>query len=333
MAADGHDSQAGGKLGRIAHKLTSKARLLSALVTGKLNLLVRQTVIEKMLPLDPLKLEAWDSTLDRVARHNGRRTEEIRDEIMSSLVDHWMACLGKERARREFLDRLARTLEEDQRFLLPGLQTRHTPPCNTWIYQNQVMQWDIAPGELVLDVGSGGYPFGKATHLVDLYTGETTHRSNQLDTGGRPLVVADLSNLPFKDKSWDFVFCSHVLEHLDQPGQGMRELMRVGRRGYIELPTRLSDVMLNFTKLQNHHRWHGLLMGDTLVFLEWLPQERKNMGSEYFFQCLQSSYHNEFQSFFERNWDVFFVRYHWRDRIKFLVVDKQGRVIDSSEPA
>lgn len=314
------DRSAPGRLRRWRQMLEDKARLL-----------LREAAIARALPLDADNAGAWRTALERVAARAGRPADQLRDDIARSVLEQWMTCLGAEGSRRELLDHLAATLEEGERFLLPGLRPRATPPPNSWTYQNEVMDWDLAPGELVLDVGSGGWPFARATHLLDLYTGETTHRFDRLETGGRPLVVADLAALPFRDKSWDFVFCSHVLEHLDEPGRGIRELQRVGRRGYIELPTRLSDVMLNFTKFHDHHRWHGQLMGDTLVFLEWTPAERGDMGSEHFFQCLQSAYHNEFQSFFERNWHMFFVRCHWRERINFLVLDRNGRVIDSSE--
>ena len=36
--------------------------------------------------------------------------------------------------------------------------------------------------------------------------------------------------------------------------EACREIMRIGGRGYIETPTRTSDIMFNFTKLKGHHR-------------------------------------------------------------------------------
>jgi hypothetical protein len=214
--------------------------------------------------------------------------------------------------------------------LVPALEKRQQPTMSTWTYQNEVMAWDIPPEALVLDVGSGGWPFKRADHLADRYPDETTHRVEAIARDQRPFFEADLEKLPFQDKSYDFVFCSHVLEHLDQPGQAMRELMRVGHRGYIEVPTRLSDIMFNFTRLPNHHRWHGLRLGDTLAMIEWNDSERRDLGNE-FFDALQNEYHNSFQDFFERNRDLFFISYPWTGKIKFLVINNQGTVIDSSE--
>ncbi len=39
--------------------------------------------------------------------------------------------------------------------------------------------------------------------------------------------AVDLMNLPFADGSFDAIHCSHVLEHVDDDSQAMRELRRV----------------------------------------------------------------------------------------------------------
>lgn len=212
--------------------------------------------------------------------------------------------------------------------LIPLLAKRQAPVMNTWTFQNEVMVWDIAPKELVLDIGSGGWPFKRANHLADKYPDATTHRVETMVRDQRSFIEVDLAQLPFCERAYDFVFCSHVLEHLDNPGQALRELMRVGRRGYIEVPTRLSDVMFNFTRLPDHHRWHGMVLGNTLVLVEWNDWERRDLGNQ-FFDALQSEYANGFQDFFERNRDLFFASVHWDERINFLIIDQQGRIVDA----
>jgi SAM-dependent methyltransferase len=216
--------------------------------------------------------------------------------------------------------------------LLPSAEKRARPVMSTWTYQNEVQEWDIRDDELVLDVGSGGWPFRRANHLADKYPDATTHRTEAMTRDERPFHHVDLQAMPFGDGSYDFVFCSHVLEHLDEPGRAIRELSRVGRRGYIEVPTRISDVMFNFTRLPEHHRWHGLVLGRTLVLTEWCDWERRELGNE-FFDALQSDHANAFQHFFERNRDLFFASLHWQDDIDFLVIGKDGRVLDRSGAA
>lgn len=43
------------------------------------------------------------------------------------------------------------------------------------------------------------------------------------------MVRADITDLPFDDASFDVVLCNHVLEHIDDDQQAMRELSRVLR--------------------------------------------------------------------------------------------------------
>ena len=277
-------------------------------IRGLLRVLARSPLLASRASVAEL-LRSLVPLVERVApEQGGEANPELRMSLRSLLVS---------------------SLPPDSRNLVPPLAKREAPVRNTWTYQNEVMQWDLAPDALVLDVGSGGWPFKRATHLADKYLDRTTHRVEAIVRDQRPFFEVDLEKLPFEDKAYDFAFCSHVLEHMDNPGAAMRELMRVGRRGYIEVPTRLSDVMFNFTRLPNHHRWHGLVVGSTVVLIEWNDWERRDLGND-FFDALHSEYSNAFQEFFERNRDLFFASCHWTDSFDFLVIDKHGAVIDSS---
>jgi len=44
-------------------------------------------------------------------------------------------------------------------------------------------------------------------------------------------VKADITNLPFEDNSFDIIFCNHVLEHIPDDQQAMKELFRVMKPG------------------------------------------------------------------------------------------------------
>jgi len=83
---------------------------------------------------------------------------------------------------------------------------------------------------LVLDVGAGGGFV--ATGIADLATVVAIDRSidslQEARARGVPLVVvADASELPFRDSSYQTVICSEVLEHVDDPGAVISEAARV----------------------------------------------------------------------------------------------------------
>lgn len=44
-------------------------------------------------------------------------------------------------------------------------------------------------------------------------------------------VKADITSLPFEDNSFDVIFCNHVLEHIPDDTQAMKELYRVMKSG------------------------------------------------------------------------------------------------------
>ena len=226
-------------------------------------------------------------------------------------------------------DQLLSCLEKKDWHLIPSLVKRDAPIKNNWRYQNENLKWNFNSDMKVLDVGSGGYPFNFATHLADKYTEATSHRTEKVVKDDRPFFQVDIEDLPFKVNEYDFVFCSHVLEHLDCPGDAMRELMRIGSSGYIEIPTRMSDIIFNFTFLENHHKWHGLILNNTVILTEWSDSERKKYSHQ-MFNAIHSEYENEMQSFFDENRKIFFHSFVWEDSFDFIVIDKNGRIIDST---
>ncbi|MGB8465539.1 MAG: class I SAM-dependent methyltransferase, partial [Terrimicrobiaceae bacterium] len=86
----------------------------------------------------------------------------------------------------------------------------------------------------VLEIGSGGNPWFRSNVLCDKYLSDNIERGNKPLVRDREFVQADATSLPFKDKEFDFVLCSHVAEHIDDIAAFFREIQRVGKAGYIE---------------------------------------------------------------------------------------------------
>jgi len=85
------------------------------------------------------------------------------------------------------------------------------------------------PGRL-LDVGCGrGYFLGRvkaARPDLELVGCDVVDKVDS----GVPVVTGRVEALPFADKSFDIVTCSHTLEHVLEPSAAVRELKRVARR-------------------------------------------------------------------------------------------------------
>jgi len=96
----------------------------------------------------------------------------------------------------------------------------------------------------ILDVGSGHNPLPNASILCDLYPRNSSQRVGPLKTYGKPFVACDARFLPFKDKTFNFIHCSHLLEHVDNITLLFTELKRVGEHGYIESPSWFAENVI-----------------------------------------------------------------------------------------
>lgn len=90
----------------------------------------------------------------------------------------------------------------------------------------------------VLDYGCGKVAIEYATHACDIID----HSGLYLNKGISFFVSSDLSI--FQDSQFDFVFTSHIAEHVEDPESFCKELMRIGKSGYIEVPTPLFDNLI-----------------------------------------------------------------------------------------
>lgn len=117
-------------------------------------------------------------------------------------------------------------------------------------------------GGPVLEIGSGHRPYPQSHVLVDKYV-EDSQREGRLRTDGRPLIIADIENLPFRSGTFAFSICSHVLEHVENPARAIAELERVSGAGYIETPSALFEYI---EPHRDYHKWFVSREGDSLVF-------------------------------------------------------------------
>jgi len=119
---------------------------------------------------------------------------------------------------------------------------------------------------LVLDIGSGHNPHPRANILADKFLGSTPHRMGEvIQRDRRPFVIADALMLPFKDRAFDYVFALHIAEHIESPERFCQELMRVGKRGFIETPSKLAEMLLREPVI---HHWVVSNQDNVLVFQE-----------------------------------------------------------------
>ncbi len=120
----------------------------------------------------------------------------------------------------------------------------------------------LPKGAYVLDVGGGNNPNPRAQVVIDKYRESDAHRSGHLKVLRRQkFLEMDGEQMTFKDKEFDYVFCCQVLEHAEDPHALLSEISRVGKKGFLEMPSVVNEYLMPKVS----HRWVGMDINGTLV--------------------------------------------------------------------
>jgi hypothetical protein len=176
----------------------------------------------------------------------------------------------------------------------------------------------INPTDIVLDVGGGVAPLSRANYVIDFFP-----------WGNDPLLKPYFQNIwpnpyyskntwvqwdlcsrepwPFKDKQFDFVLCRHTLEDLRDPIWVCHEMIRVGKSGYIETPSRVIESMPGIERSRycgySHHRWLC---------------EITEKGIQFTFKPAQLHGYSRFHITVWPYWNRFRREHHWTESFDFF---------------
>ena len=127
----------------------------------------------------------------------------------------------------------------------------------------------IEESDRVLEVGPGGTPHPRSDVMLEKIFSEDEAHEQRGQTDAlvteKPVIYYEGDSFPFEDDEFDYVICSHVLEHIDDVDAFSRELNRVAKKGYVEYPTIYYDFIYNFP----HHKTF-LFYSDGVSY--WMPK-------------------------------------------------------------
>ena len=123
----------------------------------------------------------------------------------------------------------------------------------------------IGQNDRVLEVGPGADPFFRSNVLLELkfdseaeYHKQLGH-SNALVTD-KQVVYYDGGKFPFADKEFDYIICSHVLEHVEEIPGFLSEVFRVAKKGYFEFPKVYYEYLYNISAHLNILKFENCIL-------------------------------------------------------------------------
>jgi SAM-dependent methyltransferase len=179
----------------------------------------------------------------------------------------------------------------------------------------------IESTDKVLEIGPGATPYFRSNVFLEReYESEEiliaqSGRVGVLHTD-KPIFTYDGGRFPFQDNEFDYVICSHVLEHVENADTFLGEVQRVGRKGYLEFPTLYYEFIYNIPE-------HNLLLLYNEGKIKWMKKEESGLRKyefiqELFFATLNKGYFGLISDCR----DYFFQGFEWFDSIESTMVDQ-----------
>ena len=163
------------------------------------------------------------------------------------------------------------------------------------------------PNWKILDIGCGYTAHKNANVICDVQDLSDYYKDKNF-------IKLNDNNLPFKDKEFDFVVASHVIEHVKDVDLFIKELERVSSKGYIELPTILEDNLVFENK--DDHLWH-------MEFNDIDNELIISKKVQYLEPILTVSSAKKFSKYFKQS---LVLELFWEDTIKYKIVKKDFKI-------
>jgi len=189
-------------------------------------------------------------------------------------------------------------------------------------------RWDIRKHDIVLEVGSGGNPMVRSNILIDKFIDWDGERELKIAIDDRPLICAEAENLPFKDNTFNFVYTSHVLEHIANIEKTLAEITRVGEAGLIIVPGEIFERAWD----KGTHKWIINKNNGKLIFKNKCECTKLQ-------QCdTLGKWKGIFWKIYVKNRSFLDVHFLWKKHIPFKIIrceanhEPDNNNIDYSEP-
>lgn len=181
----------------------------------------------------------------------------------------------------------------------------------------------IKKRDKVLEVGPGNTPFYRSDTLLEkIFDSEDEAFEQSGRTESRSLkkeiIYYKDDTFPFANKKFDYVICSHVLEHIPKNDLPffVLELARVAKMGYVEIP------LYNFELITALDVHLSLIFVDTNNMLHFIFKEDINL-EEYAYVRLRKLYEKLgfSRQVIPLNLNIFGSGFEFKEKVDFTIHD------------
>lgn len=190
----------------------------------------------------------------------------------------------------------------------------------------------IRESDKVLEIGPGSDPHPRSDVLLE--KNFPNEKIAEAQRGFSPalrtekkIVFYDGGKLPFQDNEFDYVICSHVLEHVERADLDifLGELQRIAARGYLEFP----NVFYELINYQEVHVWFMNYRDGGILLMD-----KKRFKSNY----IHKSYREMFLCPDQYMWKAidrykkfFFIGFEWNRTIPYRIADHFDELISHED--
>jgi len=190
----------------------------------------------------------------------------------------------------------------------------------------------IQESDKILEIGPGSSPFWRSDVLLDKkFDDKEALKQRGLQTKieyDKPIYYYDGSKFPFKDNEFDYVICSQVLEHIpvDKFVRFVKEIERVSKRGYIEVPRLFYEYLFNF----HEHKWLINFKNKKLLLLDKSKVEFSHI-QDVFYLMLRYGFRKRKVTIINNFVDLFMIGYEWEDKIVYEIVNNLDGLLSTED--
>ena len=126
-----------------------------------------------------------------------------------------------------------------------------------------------------IDCGCGHRPKPGFDVYTDVYASKEVQNNPEVLNRFIKTPLEDMSM--FEDKQFDYAWCHHVIEHVNDPEKACAELMRIAKEGELRFPTTQVELMCG----RYDHKWAVFIVApDHLLFISryFTPPYRSRNG-------------------------------------------------------